>query len=272
MTKSTLAGLAWRNHFRRNLMEEMAPTTRDSWGPGEWQFLGPSLAEFQLGESSGGRHLLRYAREFGDRMGDPWLAEAMALFIQEENRHSHWLGEFLKAQHYPLLRGCWSDGVFRVLRKLMGFGMMSAVLVCAEVVAVPYYSAVQRTTASLWLRSICTRLLRDEEIHLRFQAANLGAVWSRWPAYQSLRGAHRLLQLIVCLAVWRPHGEVLRRGGYTRLTFLAHCRELLDGVHANAAALTEEPAKRSNSKGEVFAEFAAKYLLFLPGVRNRRPS
>ena len=85
----------------------------------------------------------------------------MALFIQEENRHSHWLGEFLKAQGYPLLRSCWTDAVFRVARKLLGFGLMAAVLVCGEIVAVPYYTAVREMTGSAWLRVICTRLLSD---------------------------------------------------------------------------------------------------------------
>ena len=209
------AGMAWRNYFRRNLLEELEPRTRDEWGPGEREILGPSLAQFQLGESSDGRHLLQYARRFGDANGDSWLAEAMALFIQEENRHSHWLGEFLKAQGYPLLRTCCTDAVFRVARKLLGFGLMAAVLVCAEIVAVPYYTAVREMTGSGWLRVICTRLLSDEAMHSRFQAANLGAVWRRWKLLRMLKGCHRAMMGLICLVVWRERRGVLRRGGYT---------------------------------------------------------
>lgn len=230
------AGLVWRNHFRRSLLEELAPGTKDAWAPEEAAVLGASLAQFQLGESSDGRHLLRYAREFGDRSGDGWLGEAMALFIQEENRHSYWLGEFLKAQGHPLLRHCWSDGVFRVLRKLLGFGLMVAVLVCAEIVAVPYYTAVREMTASTWLRRICARLLADEAMHLRFQATNLGAVWRKWKFLRIFRGCHKALMAAICIVVWAEHGPVLQRGGYTRLTFLTTCLDLLDGVHEGALA------------------------------------
>jgi hypothetical protein len=238
MIPSTLTdfptGLAWRNHFRRSLLEDLQPRSMDAWGPGEREILGPSLAQFQLGESSDGRHLLTYARRFGDTNGDSWLAEAMALFIQEENRHSHWLGEFLKAQHYPLLRACWPDAVFRLVRKLMGFGLMVSVLVCAEIVAVPYYTAVRASTASHWLRAICTRLLADEAMHLRFQAANLGAVWRRWKLLGALRGGHKIMMGLICFVVWQQHSAVLRLGGYTRLTFLTSCLELLGQVHAGA--------------------------------------
>lgn len=226
------AGLVWRNHFRRNLFEELAPRSRDPWGPGERELLGPSLAQFQLGESSDGRHLLRYAREFGEATGDAWLGEAMALFIQEENRHSQYLGEFLKAQDYPLLRRCWVDAVFRAVRKPLGFGLMVAVLACAEIVAVPYYSAVRTYTSSGWLRSICTRLLTDEAMHLRFQASNLGRVWKRRPGARALRWAHKGFLAAVCAAVWWDHGRVLRAGGYTRLTFLSACLDLLDELYA----------------------------------------
>jgi hypothetical protein len=240
MEKITLnqwpAGMVWRNHFRRSLLEELAPRARDGWGPGEAAILGPSLAQFQLGESSDGRHLLQYARQFGDSIGDSWLGEAMALFIQEENRHAHWLGEFLKAQGHPLSRRCWSDAVFRVLRKLLGFGLMVAVLVCAEIAAVPYYRSVRAMTASTWLRAICARLLDDEAMHLRFQASNLGAVWRRWKFLRGFRRLHKVVMGVICVVVWMEHRPVLRAGGYTPVTFLTHCLELLDEVHAGALA------------------------------------
>jgi len=230
------AGMVWRNHFRRNLLDELETRTRDEWSPREREILGPSLAQFQLGESSDGRHLLQFARRFGDTNGDSWLGEAMALFIQEENRHSYWLGEFLKAQGYPLLRACWTDAVFRMARKMLGFGLMTAVLVCAEVASAPYYTAVREMTGSGWLRTICTRLLSDEAMHLRFQAANLGAVWRRWKLLRLLKACHKAMMALICLVVWREHGEVLRRGGYTRLTFLTQCLDLLEQVHAGALA------------------------------------
>ena len=80
-------------------------------------------------------------------------------------------------------------------------------------------------------------------MHLRFQAANLGAVWRRWKLAGVFQGCHIALMMLICLVVWREHGEVLRRGGYTRLAFLTRCLELLETVHAGA--LTEVPLNGS---------------------------
>ncbi len=134
------------------------------------------------------------------------------------------------------MRRCWSDAVFRVLRKGMGLGLMAGVLVCAEIVAVPYYTAVREATTSRWLKAICARLLSDEAMHLRFQATNLGAVWRRWKTLRVLQGAHKAMMAGICMVVWQEHAAVLRRGGYTRLTFTTRCLELLDEVHAGALA------------------------------------
>lgn len=230
-------GMMWRNHFRQSLLDELVFPARDAWSAEEQKLLGASLAQFQLGESSDGRWLLRFARRFGDTNGDAWLGEAMALFIQEENRHSQWLGEFLRAQGHPLLRACWQDTVFRLARKGMGFGLMVSCLVCAEIVAVPYYTAVRQATASIWLQAICARVLRDEAMHLQFQSVNLGAVWRRLGCGPWLRAGHRAVLAIVAFMVWQEHGHVLRRGGYTWRTFRSHCQELLAGVHEGAQAV-----------------------------------
>lgn len=227
------AGLVWRNHFRASLNEGLEAPLRDRWTDNA---VAESLRQFQLGESSDGLHLLQYARDFGAKTGDPFLGEAMALFIQEENRHAHWLGEFLRAQGEPLLKRHWVDSVFRLIRKPLGFGLMVAVLVCAEIVAVPYYTAVRRGSRSEWLRAICWRLLRDEAHHLRFQATNLGAAWRRWRFVPLFRKAHQALMLVTCAVVWRDHGVVLRAGGYGFGGFVCRCLDLLDEVHAGAEA------------------------------------
>lgn len=235
--------LAWRDHFRRNALldNDLSMPRHRNWPTGERRLLGPSLAVFQLGESSDGRHLLTYARRFGEATADPWLAETVALFIDEENRHARWLGEFLQARGYPLRRRSWSDALFRFARKPMGFGLMVAVLVCAEVVAVPYYGAVARATSSAELRGICERLLRDEAHHLRFQAGNLAAVWQQggtsWTAPW-----HLWLQAVMCAGVWLEHGAVLRAGGYGFRSFTRECERLLEEVHLLALAGVRTPA------------------------------
>jgi hypothetical protein len=134
------------------------------------------------------------------------------------------------------LRRCWMDDVFRMARKGMGFGLMSSMLVCAEIAAVPYYTSVSKMTESGWLRAICDRLLRDEAMHLRFQATNLGAVWRHCRLLRLFKSCHRALMALTCLVVWREHGEVLQCGGYTRLTFVTSCLDLLEQVHGVALA------------------------------------
>lgn len=228
------SSLSWRNHFQRSLAEELDAPVRDQWREG---WMTSSFQQFQLGESAEGRHLLQYARELGDRTGDPWLAESMALFIAEENRHSRWMGEFLQAQGEQLLSRHWLDEIFRLLRKPMGLGLMVAVLVCGEIIAVPYYSSVRKATTSLWLQAICTRLLRDEAQHLKFQGGNLARVWSRWPLTGIFRAAHALLLAATCVVTWRDHGPVLQAGGYTLRSFIARCLKLLEGVHGEAIAM-----------------------------------
>ncbi len=47
-----------------------------------------SLREFQAGESSEGRQLMRRARDYGERTGDADYVEAIRLFIAEEQRHA----------------------------------------------------------------------------------------------------------------------------------------------------------------------------------------
>lgn len=228
------AGRYWRNYFRTSLENHLPELPKDPWNGWEREVLGPSLAQFQLGESSDGCRLLHYARQFGAETGDPFLGEAVALFIQEENRHSRWLGEFLKDNSYPLLQKHWADDIFRAVRKPLGFGLMSAVLTCAEVAAVPYYTAVRRMTGSARLRAICDRILADETEHLRFQTENQGASWGRRRMGGLFRILHRALMAVTCLVVWKEHGQVLRHGGYTAATFLAQCQDLLAGIHASA--------------------------------------
>lgn len=239
-TSSTLpaqTSLPWRNWFRRNLSTPLPFHPEDNWPAGEAELAARSLAQFELGESSDGLHFLAHARRFADSAGDPYLAETIALFIEEENRHSHWIGAFLRAQKIQRLDRHWLDGIFRVIRKPLGFGLMVSVLACAEVVAVPYYTSLRRVTRSQWLKTICTRILADERHHLRFQSRNLAAAWGRWKVPQVCKFAHHALMTATCLAVWRDHGPVLARGGYTLLGFIGHCHELLNGVHADAVVI-----------------------------------
>src|SRR3954469_23462008 len=83
----------WCNHFARN--EGRQPVIPWDWaGPlthEQRTVLVPSLQDFQLGESSEGRHGRARAAAYADRIGDPHYAEAVRLFFAEENRHHGYL-------------------------------------------------------------------------------------------------------------------------------------------------------------------------------------
>ncbi|MCX6604589.1 MAG: ferritin-like domain-containing protein [Acidobacteria bacterium] len=224
ITTSTL----WRIHFSRRWPLELDVAHQVQWTKPERDLLADSLRQFQLGEGSDGCNLLRFARTFAAQVRDPDLPEAIAGLIAEEQRHSRWLGEVLRHQGEPLLQKHWVDGVFRSIRRAMGFGLEIAVLVSAEIIAVPYYAAVGRATKLPALQAICHRILEDEAFHLQFQAANLSlVVQNRFGLRHAL---HRALQAVICLVVWNQHGRVLAAGGYTFETFWHECDHLLDEV------------------------------------------
>lgn len=224
----------WRLHFSRRWSLELTLPADPAWPLAERRLLAGSLRQFQLGEGSDGCNLLRFARTFARRIGDQDLPEAVAGLIAEEQRHSRWLGHVLRSHGEPILARHWVDGAFRFLRRTMGFGLEVAVLVSAEVVAVPYYSAVARATTLPSLRAICARILDDEAFHLQFQAHNLSLVIRD---HFGLRHAlHRALQLVINLVVWQQHGRVLRAGGYSLASFCQECDALLLGVQRKSYA------------------------------------
>ena len=107
----------------------------------ERRAIASSMQEFQLGESSEGRHLLRSAETFARRTRDPHYPEAMRLFIKEEQRHARDLGRFMDMAAIPRIRHTWPDRVFRRLRRLGGGR-------CCGVCATRYYETKMRTSAS----------------------------------------------------------------------------------------------------------------------------
>jgi hypothetical protein len=98
------------------------------------------------------------------------------------------------------------------------------VLATAEVLAIPYYTALREATGSRLLRSICTRILQEESQHLRFQAFTFGRLASRRPAFLRalVRTAHRWFLMATMLLVWMEHRLVFRAGGYSLGRLWAH--------------------------------------------------
>jgi hypothetical protein len=185
-----------------------------------------SIQDFQLGEQSEGRHLLRRAAAYAERADDPEYLEAMRLFVGEEQRHAATLARFLRLAGAPLLTNSRLDTVFRLLRRLAGLELCISVLLTAETVGMVYYQALRRATGSALLRRICDQLLRDEVRHVRFHAERLGllrrrrARWRVWLA----RGWHRVLFGGTSLVLWLKHRRALRAGGLNFWSFWKACR------------------------------------------------
>lgn len=224
----------WCAYFRANatrLLElpwQLAPAM----SPDEKATVAASLQDFQLGEQSEGRHLLRRAAAHAARVGDPHYEEAVALFIAEEQRHARDLGRVLSHEGIPLLQRSRLDGVFRLLRRLAGLELMLVVLLTAEAIGMVYYLAIRRASRSALLRRLCDQLSRDEVQHLRFHAerlARLRSGRSRWRVGLACRW-HRALLWGTCVLVWCKHRQALRAGGLTFGRFLRECRRTLAGV------------------------------------------
>ena len=214
----------WLHHFEANqahLLEIPWHLGPDLSPPARAAVAG-SLAEFQRGESSEGRHLLRYAEAYARAWGDPDYVPAIRLFIAEEQRHARDLGRFLTLNGIPLARRSLADAVFRCLRNLLGSLEASiAVLILAEIIAQVYYEALRKATDSAVLRRLCDQIIRDEAFHVRFQAEQLGKL--RAGRRRALFAATMLVQRVLfagtCAVVWCFHARAFRRGGFGQVDF-----------------------------------------------------
>jgi hypothetical protein len=185
-----------------------------------------SIQAFQLGESSEGRHLMRYAREWAERSGDAGYLYAIRALIAEETRHANTLGRFMDLNGIDRIERRWTDSVFRRLRNVVGTLEISiGVLVTAEIIAKVYYAALREATQSEVLRTICDQILRDEYKHVEFQTEQLAIMRSNRsaaPLWMTL-ALHRILFIGTVMVVGWSHRRALARGGYSIRRFWAGC-------------------------------------------------
>ena len=176
--------VSWLDYYRNNRESLLAvPWERGAEITGsEREAIWNSVREFQLGESSEGRHIIRCAHEFAARQQTPAYAEAIKLFIREEQRHARDLGRFMDLAGIPRRTRAWPDTVFRCLRHLSGIEVSISVLITAEIIAKVYYAALREATGSTVLRCLCDQILRDERQHVRFQCDYLAILRGGPPA------------------------------------------------------------------------------------------
>jgi hypothetical protein len=225
----------WREYFLTNansllsvpwhLGVDLTPEERDA--------IATSVQQFQLGESSEGRHLFHAARAYAARSGDAAYPHTLALFIAEEHRHARDLGRFLDLAGIGRASRAWPDSVFRWLRHRAGLELSISVLVTAEIIAKVYYAALRDSTRSLVLRLLCDQICHDEVMHVFFQTERI-AILRRTRgrlAIALLSLAHRLLLFGTLLVVWHTHGRAMRAGGVTfRCFWRESWREMRDAL------------------------------------------
>ncbi|MFF3503581.1 ferritin-like domain-containing protein [Streptomyces sp. NPDC003247] len=176
------------------------------------------IQRFQVGEDGDGANLVGKA----DRAGDPDYAQAVRLFVAEEQNHARLLARLLAAGGVPTLTGHWSDAVFVRLRRLMGLRMELLVLMIAEVVALRYYRALREGTDDPLTTDVANRILSDEQRHVPFHCERLHDSLAELPRAlrRPLMAVWRLLLLTVSLVVATDHGPALRQLGIGRLRFV----------------------------------------------------
>jgi hypothetical protein len=207
----------WLEYFRANQgePEEIPWDQLQELGPPLRTALVPSLQQFQLGENAAGVHFLELARSHARVANDPDFPEAIALFIAEEQRHSRMLGDYLRRTGAPLLQRHWMHSVFRLLRHWTTLEGKVAVLVTAEIMAIPYYRAVMAASPCPVLGAICRRILREEARHLRFQGNTLRALCAgrTWWMHLLTAAGQRIFLGGTCLTTWWEHRAVFRLAG-----------------------------------------------------------
>lgn len=206
-----------------------------------------SIAEFQKGESSEGKHLISVARKHAAAMNDPIYLDATILFIKEEQRHARDLRKYMALRDIPVARSAWPDTVFRFIRRLSGLEMSICVLVTAEIIAQSYYPALRQATNDPVLKRLCDQIIEDEEAHVAFQTERIASL--RKSAFCVRRKLSELMQRFLfsgtLVVVWIQHGSVFIRAGFTFSSYWKDCWM----SYRRAESCTRHPEYRAKSTG-----------------------
>jgi hypothetical protein len=217
----------WLNHFEYHALHRrpVPEGLPDVLTAEEKRRIAKSIATFQLGEQSEGRTLLRAAMRFAKQHDAAPLVRITELFIREEQHHADLLLGFMKDHGIPQRQRDWTDHVFRQVRKLAGYELMTSVLISAELIGNVYYRALEVATGCRRLQVLCRMLVSDELAHVGFESEMLHAIRAKRPAplRVATQMAHRFFFLSAACVVWFTHRPVLRAAGYRLSSFLRAC-------------------------------------------------
>ncbi len=171
--------------------------------------LARSLAVFQLGESGGGT-IIAQARASNLPQIDEHYADAMALFVREENRHADILATCVEQLGGKLITGNWTATLFVSARRLIGLRLKVLVLLAAEVVGICYYHLLAACLPESPMRSWLGELVSDEQSHLDFHCCFLNSQCDRpWKRGLFIL-AWRTTMLLAAIAVMVDHRAAIK--------------------------------------------------------------
>lgn len=205
----------WREFFERRSRRPMPAADDPSAYSSLPRSLSRSLAIFQLGESGGGT-IIEQARASGLPEIDSDYAEAMALFVREENRHADVLETCVRQLDGELIEQNWTARLFLFSRRLIGLRLKVLVLLAAEVVGICYYHMIAAHLPPIAMRDWLQELVEDEQSHLDFHCCFLrtqaNRSWKRW-VFVSV---WRITMLLAAIAVLVDHRSAIRDLGISR--------------------------------------------------------
>ncbi|WP_020532320.1 ferritin-like domain-containing protein [Flexithrix dorotheae] len=228
--------------------------------PYERMVVERSIQQFQKGEYSEGKNLMKFAKGFAKKFPEHGeYANTIKHFIKEEQRHAMVLGRFMAQENIPKIKEHWIDDIFRYIRKLMGLELSITILATAEIISAVYYKGLKRATSSPILRTICQQILKDEAMHLAFQAYTKSIFMDKRSGIQNffLKLGHHIFTSGTSLLVWFFHRKVLIKGGITLDVYLEEIDQEFRLLYANARNATLEREmmgeKRDNYNTEIRA-------------------
>lgn len=226
----------WVSYYRTNASGLREIPWEDSYklSVEERQAISKSIAEFQKGESSEGKHLLAAATRIAKLTNDPAYKEATILFIKEEQRHAKELLKFMKLRSIPSIGSAWPDSVFRTLRHLGGMEVSICVLVTAEIIAQSYYPALKKATEDPILIKICQQIISDEDAHVKFQTERIFGLRNGHGGLKKLvsLNLHRFLFWGTLFVVWVQHKSVYLKAEMSFKDYWSECWELFTKAEA----------------------------------------
>ncbi len=205
----------WTNYFesRTNHFDHIEWTNKMELDGHEEKLLTASLQQFQKGENSDGKHLMKLT----EKMNDEDYTNAMKGLIKEEQNHAAVLGKFMCQEKIATIEDHWLDTIFKRIIKTPNLELTIMILLAAEIVATVFYQALQKASYSKTLHAICKQILVDEEMHLKFQATALRKLYQNHSLFGKfvVRNFYQGFIIVVALVAWFQYRNVFKAGGFT---------------------------------------------------------